>query len=125
MAAALQATRFSAIRAAPTRIVADLGARRHGYVEIFWFGNPANYQAVALSVSDGAPSVGPGVPVDEIHARQSGPSAIEFATEELQRFRADEAPNTYTVTAPNVSLERFPPIASVFGADADDVRVFS
>lgn len=76
--ATLHHTRFSGTGGSPTRIVADLAARRYGYVEVYWFGNPANYQAVALSVSDAAPSVGGGAPFDEIHARQSNPAGIEF-----------------------------------------------
>lgn len=123
--ATLHRTKFAGTGGSPTRIVADLAARRHGYVEVYWFGNPANYQAVALSVSDAGPSVGDGAPFDEINERRSNPAGVEFTEDELPRFRNEKAPNTYTITAPHVMLDDYPPIASVFGADADDVRVLS
>jgi hypothetical protein len=122
--AKLHTTRFAEVASPPIRIRADLRANRLGYVEMYYFGNPGNYQSVALSVSDAALAIGEGFPVEEVTGLAT-PQDVVLTTEQVPKFRTGDAPNTYTVSAPHQPLDDFETLSGAFGADANDVRVFA
>ncbi len=119
--AKLHVSTLASVGHTPVRIISDTGSRRAWYTEVYYFGNPSNYQSVALSVSDAAPSIG----AWHCKARLDIEPAThkDYSSPTLTEFRREAIPNTYTISGPLVHLEQSEAL-NVFGADADDVRVF-
>jgi hypothetical protein len=114
---------FTDIDYRPTGIRGFLGANRYGYVEAFYFGNPANYQYYLLAINDAAASDAPlhdltkimpkyfvvlgdfkpseGEPEDGTAV--GGWETLERYLEQrpVQSFRSAAKPNTYAVSAPH------------------------
>jgi hypothetical protein len=128
-------TRFSGIQPDPDGRSLWIGARRHGYSESFYFGNPGNYQHFVLSKNDaGVGTFGSSALPDDIsHVYQSGileadrhgapppdtppyDPAAPYATE----FRNETTINTLTVLSADYSPTS---LADPGGPDADYVRV--
>jgi hypothetical protein len=128
-------TTFGDLPGRPVGVAGALGARRYGYSEIYYFGNPGYYQTFAYSINDagyvprwgvvellsqrGGVNLGQtekGSPLDE--------TAVEayLADPLVERARRESVVNTLTVTAPMASLDAGPP--GWLGADLDIVRTF-
>lgn len=121
--ALLNASKFAAV-CEPTQIYKSVTARRFWYSETYYFGNPSNYQTVALGVNDSSPA---DLDLDSLvrfSSPRAEPTTASLTSSELEVFRKVSAPNTYAIGAPHVVLaEHFP--SGCFGADLDAVRVFS
>lgn len=118
--ASLNRTTFAEMSSEPTSIAADVGARRYWYTECYYFGNPANYQTVALSVNQAAVA---DAAVDLLIDVASDPKAAHLHAGTAAPFRQKAKPNTYTLSAPFVSLADQPPSSGWFGVDVDQVRL--
>lgn len=127
-------TRFGELSAKPVGIAGSVGARRFGYSEIYYFGNPGHYQTFAYSINDagfhpksttsivrvlvkrGGLSIGQtqgGTPLDE--------AAVEayLREPEVDQARRESIFNTLTVSAPMAGLDAG---NGWLGADLDLVR---
>lgn len=121
-------TSFSAFDEEPTRISPQVGARRFGYAETYYFGNPGMYQTYMLALNDAGPIKFDDLPdfaelfgFDGIAAEemQGEQAAIFLKSHQGARFRESARPNTYGVVGP--MMEHVP--TGWPGADLDVVRV--
>jgi hypothetical protein len=115
----LHVTPFSELGRA-TGVDAVHGARRCGYREEHYWGNPGAYQNFVFAVTDAAPSIADKdlyAIVSAVNPFEGEPLVLAEILELPERARV--APNTYGETAPNGSWSAsFPP-----GVDLDHVRV--
>lgn len=117
-------SRFSDLRNDPTAAGSFLGARRWGYSEVHYEGNPGMYQTFGY----GHCQSGAGVQVGSIQEiawddgpLASSPIADDFSHDpRLKRFRDESVINSYAVGAPYFDLQ---PDPGGFGPDEDLVRV--
>lgn len=123
--ARLGKTAFDAVGAEPETLTADIGARRWWYTEVFYFGNPGNYQSVALSLNQAGHEVSSAWEELEAAIRGGqGQGAVQtLRAKDLPTFRRASKPNTYTVSAPHFPLAQRPASSAYFGVDVDTVRV--
>lgn len=117
--ATLNQTRFSAVVEPPVAVYGTVGARRFWYAEAFYFGNPANYQTVILSLNDAG--AGRERYLSDIDLNEAANSGW-LSTGDAQTFRHNARPNTYTVTRPMLSIDDAAALTD-FGVDLDQVRV--
>lgn len=125
-------TTFGALPFGPTHIYGGTGARRWGYSEVFYFGNPGAYQRYVYSLSDAGwfpPASG------ELFAavRQvgtvaaGGPTDHTNALDELPPPVLEQRPtavfNTFTMVAPVSELSDLEQVGVTPGADLDLVRL--
>lgn len=120
-------TSFSKSGETPTEVLGTVGARRFGYSETYYFGNPGKYLTHILALNDAAPfkgdagdlsrMTGPG---GTLERRLTGDAVAQFVSSaDGHAFRRNAAPNTYTVVSPMTE-----PIEMDWqGADLDVVRV--
>ena len=130
-------TRFSGVQPNPDGRSLWVGARRHGYSESFYFGNPGNYQRFVLGKNDaGVGGFGySALPDDISHSHQDGflkiaddgygpPSPgmprYDPATPYARAFRSETTINTLTVLGADYGPMT---LANPRGPDADHVRV--
>jgi hypothetical protein len=110
---------FSDVTPGSGRYVASLGARRFGYSEVHYLGNPGRYQTYILALNDGgyvrAREIG-----TFLQTLQSVTATKDAKDSALWRLRADAAVNTYGETAPGFD---FGSQLAPFGVDKDLVRV--
>ena len=115
----LHKTSFSELDAA-TGVSAVHGARRGGYWEQHYWGNPGAYQNFVFAVTDAAPSIADAdlyTVICAVNPFEGDALALQAVLDLLERERI--SPNTYGETIPNGPWsESFPP-----GADLDHVRV--
>lgn len=135
---------FGDVEYRPAGIRGFLGANRYGYMEAFYFGNPANYQYYFLAINDSAPSDAPLGELSEVMPKyflvlgEFRPTGDEPEDEEavggwhtldrhlrrrdVDSFRSAARPNTYAVTAPHFGpgSDGFPPM---IGPDYGKVRI--
>lgn len=128
VAARLLETPFAGVESQPDTINFTLGAQRFWYVETHYLANPGNYQSVALSVQDsGATPVGgtghAPLPEELGVAGTFEPESADLPS--VRAWRVAAVPNTYTITASNISLREADPSVGLLGADHDAVRVFA
>jgi len=118
-----------------------VGARRYGYSESHYLGNPGNYQDFIFSLNDAGVNNGQYPPVKHINVGSFAIEAEEpknqidkfvspfydpqgvsnaLSTSEMIDFRSKAAINTFTITSPNleISLSKLP-----IGVEIDQVRV--
>lgn len=112
----------------PTQVTGSRGARRIGYAEIHYFGNPGHYQEFALSYNDSG--AGDLVDFTDVFASDgpldslaAGALALETYLRDAQvhTFRFRSVPNTYSVSAPFAQLDSQ---EWGLGVDLDQVRPF-
>lgn len=115
-------TPFSAVRD-PGSARGWLGARRMGYIETHYLGNPGLYQSFVLGINDGGLDPNPESLVTLLHK-----SGFEFVVEPggaiqsvpgLAEFRRLGKPNTLTVIGPHLTPSSYP---ITYGPDADSIR---
>ncbi len=125
----LGSTAFSAVDSGhePREIRAFLGARRHGYGEIFYFGNPGGYREFAFAINDAGPVNGRTSYIELVRAGE-GLAQLEEddprREDLLRRIRQDRRDarfNTYAVSAPGESITKI--MKEVIGVNLDEVRV--
>jgi hypothetical protein len=114
----------------PGRVVAFLGARRAGYMEGHWFGNPGHHQWYAFAMNDAAPSSGGAPGVGTIFEVGRGAGEVKWGFDPVSdptfekvpgvaAFRSRATINTYTVIGGWLSIDDYP---TTYGPDADRVR---
>lgn len=124
----LCATPFSAL-GTPSGVRLNIGARRFEYTEVYYYGNPGGYQHFIWSFNDAG--VGDLAAFGElsqasIYRHSDGIFVGEHGVEsrlptEIQNFRAQTSPNTFTVIGPTgkpLGLEQ----EGWIGIDKDRVR---
>lgn len=126
---ALGRTRFEALgqdEPSPQR-KAETGARTFSYTELYYFGNPGNYQSFGFTASSAAhqAEIGPiGDVVEELGrdwvggvGEEDSPQLAGLAG--LRAFRHETPVTTYTVLGSSVGLDQYP---GGFGPHGDEVR---
>lgn len=103
---------FADISDEPGEIAGIWGARRFGYSEQFYFGNPGMYRTFAYGWNDA------GVYSDAYELAHSAATG----TRPPEGSRRGSRPNTYAVSAPHVALREMMDSQSP-GVDLDEVRV--
>lgn len=113
----------------PGALSAFVGARRHGYAEIHYYGNPGGYRQFAFAINDA------GIFYDDDHAElcRAGErlalargNSIDCDEEDLgrvKRLRRGVRFNTYAVSEPHGDIAETMVDMPVIGADLDEVRV--
>jgi len=120
----------------PDGIIGWLGARRFGYTESFYFGNPGHYQRYVIGFTDAGTVYGPMPRIAEtlpdysvqvgIFSGQSDEDAVReyIAQEPVVRFRREARPNLYGVSSPHFSFASDLEAGSLaIGPNADQVRL--
>lgn len=113
----------------PKRVRAWLGARRYGYTEEHWLGNPGHYQTYVFSMNDVGATTGDIVLLlNELIQSEPVRSPertwdFDFGDERIKdmpallAFRRSVKINSYSVVGPNIEVGGFP-----LGPDADVLR---
>lgn len=130
-------TRFGDLDETPWRIVANVGARRGWYGEVFDLGNPGYYLSYGCAVADSgyvARSRGPALPVDAEHGEWDfdlRTDPVDGDEANLQRpqvaaYRRHTRINTWAVIGGPFDPVHDPtPVRVMFGADHDHVRTLA
>ena len=111
----------------PELIESTIGARRYGYFESYYQGNPGYYQYWNCGINDSGfvrslPSIGFHWPFNKI-IREDQELAKALETPELREFRAKAYINTWHVCGLAFS-PRSASIPTLFWPDADELRTF-
>jgi hypothetical protein len=125
----LGTSRFAVVRGPVDGWSSRRGARRFGYAESHWFGNPGCYQAFILSYNDAGtghfePPEEPGPTVEHSGGRLRGereyqPEAFIEIPDWLRPARAMTTVNTITVLGSRTPCY----LAAITGVNGDQVRV--
>jgi len=124
-------TRFGDITHRPVGVAVNLGARRVGYQEEYYFGNPGFYQTFHLAINDAGYLATSSLDWPAVHNEQmrrtdrlpaeaGDPFLLLPAT---QAFRHSAVVNTFAVTTAHLSDSPLAQIA--LGPDLDQVRLLS
>ena len=113
---------FESIPWEPQSVMGFLGARRGGYIETYYLGNPMNYQTLILSCND--VGFGPWPPLKELlkdFGYVNSSNTIEYLKSDTTlSLRGGISFNSYGFTAPHQAVPDNP---ALLGVDGDQVRV--
>lgn len=107
---------FEVVDDKPEKIELYCGARRGGYSEEYYFGNPGNYQTYIFSLND----INGGFP--QMCLEDVGTNNVSLENEEVRKLRKEQVINTFTITSPGISGKD---LLFGQGPDMDQVRILN
>lgn len=119
----LNKSTFKVLNDKPEEARLYCGARRGGYSEEYYFGNPGNYQTYIFSINDilGFPSLCQEEFMNgNIGIDYSKNNEVDIENEKIQKARKEDVINTITITAPFISGKD---LLFELGPNLDQIRI--